>query len=560
MKRRILHILYILLFPLVAYAVLLTQSDYLYAVEENNLFVGSRTFMTEMLDWNGDLWAWIGCFLTQFFHYPWLGALILVVLWTAIYFIVVDLCSLKGNRRLLAWIPVCALLVSVTDIGYWMYYIKMPGYWFSQTVAFLVTVLLAWLFTRLVLWLLKRATGSSTGGWYIPCIAFVLACGIMYRDFPVFQQNDYENHLLQLPFIVAYASVLLSPLSSFVHIPLRNRWRTELFTAAGLIVFSFCAYFFSFRDANFHAELRMMRAVDECRWDDVIVEAESASQPTNLMVVYKNIALMHQGRLTDMFRIDNCGVQPNTGDLLKVYIAHIDAPMIYYQFGQINYAYRWAMENTVEYGCKVKYLKMFVRCAIMNHEFELASKYLAVLKSTWFHKDWVKEREPMLRLAESLRQSEEYNNIMPLVMDDVNRLDIDNSLPEKWLLDHFSGIMHPTSSKLEEVAMCVSLWTEDAEAFCLHFYDYSRRHQGEKMPELYQQGALLYGKQKDALINVDNFPFDDLVVQRYENFNRDYNDLLQNGLDKKEAGKRLKDVYGDTYWWYYYFYDEFNVY
>ncbi len=555
------RIIYTLLFPLAAYIVLVTQSDYLYAVEENNLFVGSREFMTEMFDWHGDYWAWIGCFLTQFFHYPWVGALILVLLWTALYVVLVDLFSLKGGHRLLAWIPVCALSVSVTDIGYWMYYIKMPGYWFSQTVVFLVTALLAWLFARLLTWILKRLQNHvRKGRQIIPFLSFVLAYCLVNRDFPEFRKNDYENHLLQLPFIVAYVSTLLLPLLSIVHIPIRNRWRTELFTATGLLAFVFCAYFFSFRDTNFHAELRMMRAVDECRWDDVIDEAKRAGQPTNLMVLYKNIALMHQGRMTDMFRIDNCGAQPHTGDSLQVYIAHMDASMIYYQFGQINYAYRWAMENTVEYGCKVKYLKMFVRCAIMNHEFDLAAKYLAILKSSLFHKDWVREREPMLRLAERLRQSEEYNNIMPLVMDDVNRLDIDNSLPEKWLLEHFSGIMYPTSSKLEEVVMCMSLWTEDADAFCLHFHDYSRRHQGEKVAELYQQGALLYGNQKDSPINVDNFPFDDLVVQRYGNFNRDYNDLIHSGADAKEAGQRLKGVYGDTYWWYYYFYNEFNVY
>ena len=555
------RILYTLLFPLVAYVVLLTQSDYLYAVEENNLFVGSRTFMTEMLDWHGDFWAWTGCFLTQFFHYPWLGSLILVILWTAIYFALVDLFELKGNHRLTAWIPVCALLVSVTDIGYWMYYVKTPGYCFSPTVAFLATVLLACLFAHSLQWLLKHIPSPvHRCRPCIPILSSVLACCLVIPDFPEFQRNDYENRLMQLPYVVTYVSVLLLPLASLIHIPFRIRWRTELFTATGLVAFSSCAYFFSFRDSNFHSELRMAHAVDECRWDDVIDEAKGAVQPTNLMVLYKNIALMHQGRLTDMFRTDNCGIQPHTGDSLQVYIAHMDAPMIYYQFGQINYAYRWAMENTVEYGCKVKNLKMFVRCAIMNHEFELAAKYLAILKSSLFHKDWAREREPMLRLADRLRQSEEYMNILPLVMDDVNRLDIDNSLPEKWLLEHFSGIMHPTNAKLEEVAMCMSLWTEDADAFCMHFYGYSRRHQGEKTAELYQQGALLYGKRKDSPINVDNFPFDDLVIQRYENFNRDYNDLLQGGLDAKEAGKRLKGVYGDTYWWYYYFYNDFNVY
>ena len=551
MKKHIIYPLYTLLFALAAYIVLLTQSDYLYAVEENNLFVGSHTFMSELLCQKGGLWAWIGCFLTQFFHYPWLGALILVLVWTATYCLLVDAFRLKGNCRLLAWIPICALLVSVTDIGYWLYYIKMPGYWFSQSVSFFATVMITWVLGKLVGLFYK---GNLS--WML----FILAYFAVGQRFPEFQKNDYENTLLQLPFIIAFVAVVLLPLSKYVTIPVKTKWKPELLTAIALVSFFSCSYFLSFRNYNFHAELRMMRAIDHCQWDEVIDEAKKAEQPTNLMVLYKNIALMQQGRLTEMFKINNCGTQPNTGDSLKVFIAHMDASMIYYQFGQINYAYRWAMENSVERGYKVKYLKMFVRCAIMNHEFELAAKYLAILNSSLFHKDWVREHQLMLRSASKLRSSEEYKCIMPLVVDDLNYLDVDNSLPEKWLLEHFSSLKSPATSKLEDVIMCMSLWTEDAYAFCLHFYDYARRHQGEKMAELYQQGALLYGKTQDSPINVDNFPFDDIIVQRYDNFNRDYNDLISMGLDVKTAGERLKSMYGDTYWWFYYFYTDFNVY
>lgn len=544
-------IFYTLLFPLAAYIVLLTQSDYFYAVEENNTFLGNHTFMMETLRQGGGLWTWIGSFLTQFFYYPWLGSLFLVAIWSAIYLLIVDSFALKGNSRLLAWIPICALLISVTDIGYWIYYIKTPGYCFAPSVSFLAAMLLTWIAGKITSRFCKQN---------IAWMLFIFAYFAVGQNIPDFQWRDYRDYTLQVPFIIAPLSVVLLPLAKLITVPLRSKWKNEILTIIALAAFTSSAYFLSFRNYNFHAELRMMRAIDNCQWSKVIDESIKAKRPTNLMVIYKNIALLHQGRITDMFKINNCGTRPETGDSLKVYICRIDASMIYYQFGQINYSYHWAMENSVVTGFKIKNLKMMVRCAIMNHEFELASKYIALLKTTLFHKNWVREREPMLTSADKLRQSVEYKCIAPLLTDNVNTLDVDNSLPEKWLLDHYSSKALPSNQILENLILCTSLWTEDTYSFCMHFYRYVNKHQGEKIPELYQQAALLLSKQPDAPINTNNFPFDDIIVTRYNHFCEEYNILLNQGMDEHAMGAKLKHAYGDTYWWYYYFYTDFKIY
>ena len=148
--------IYTLLFPLAAYIILLLHADYLHAVAEGDMFIGGQAFFEETLRTPGGFWTWIGCFLTQFFTYPWLGALILVAIWTATYIMLTDAFRLKGWHSLLAWIPIFALLVSVIDIGYWLYYIMMPGYWFSQSVSFFAAVLTTWIIVRLVRLVWKR--------------------------------------------------------------------------------------------------------------------------------------------------------------------------------------------------------------------------------------------------------------------------------------------------------------------------------------------------------------------------------------------------------------------
>ena len=48
--------------------------------------------------------------------------------------------------------------------------------------------------------------------------------------------------------------------------------------------------------------------------------------------------------------------------------------------------------------------------------------------------------------------------------------------------------------------------------------------------------------------------------EKYKQFVQDYYQLRQQGIDEQEMGRRLKPLYGNTYWWYYYFYNDFDIY
>ncbi len=543
---------YTLLFPLAAYLLLMTQTDYLHAVAENDLFVSGEAFFAETIHSQGGLWTWLGCFLTQFFYYPWLGALLIVALWTGTYFLLVDAFRLKGNLKLLAWIPIFALLVSVIDIGYWLYYIKMPGYWFSQSVSFFSATLLTWVITKLV----QR--------WWkhdIAWIVFIVVYFAIGQRFPDFTHRDYSNHLLQLPFFIAPISVVLLPVWRYIHSHIKTdkfistSWLDDIVVIVFLLLISTAAYFCSFRNANFQTEIRMQAAIESYDWNKVIKEAQDAKNPTNLMVVFKNIALMNTDRLPEMFKTNNCGCLPETGDSLSVRIAQIAGPFIYYHFGQINYAYRWAMENNVQYRPQTRNLKIMAQCAIMNQEFDVAAKYLTILRHTTFYKEWAKHYEPMLLRADSLHKSEEFRQIAPLMNEDVNTLDTDNSMPEQWILCHFADLVHPKTPKQDHLAICAALWLKDEYATCYQFYNYNKNYPGNSVPELYQQAAIMLGTREDSPINLQNFPFDQLIVTRYERFNSDYSSMSNAGISHQEIGERMREFYGDTYWWYYYFCD-----
>ena len=510
MKIKLEHI-YIIVFIAVAYLLLSAMnSDYLFAVQENSVFIQGRTFMADIVsNPHGGWLTWMSCYLTQFFYYPWLGSSILIAIWVATYYLLLRTFGIKGKWSFVALLPTLFLLFRLLDYGYWIYYTKTIGYAFRGTLLLFI----------------------------ISCVACVTA-EVLRNIFAGRWRKGYSY------IVFAVCFILSTWLSGGWHL---GDHQSEI----GITM----------KNKNFKHELRMYRAIDEFRYEDALKEMQACDgEPTNLMVLLKNIALMHTGRMTEMFKTNNCGIVPNTGDSLKIRISQLAAPLVYYQFGQMNFAYFWALSNGVTYGQSFRNMKMMIRSAIFSGDFDVAKKYVAMLKTSIFYDDWARKHEEWIYNSTRFVQSIDNQYIGRLVNDDVNMLDNDNGLCEKYIIDHFSDLVKPATPLLEDVIMCMSLWGKDEYAFPIHFYNYVQRHPNASIPELYQEGAILLCNSERSPIELNNFPFDQLVSDKFNRFVQDYNTLSQQNVGDEEMAKRLKTIYGETYWWYYYFYDKFNIY
>lgn len=513
--KKYLKYIYPLAFITVAYILLpVMNADYLYTIQDNNVFIKGHTFMMDTVQHEGGWFAWVSCYLTQFFYYPWLGSTFLILLWAAIYWITIWTFDISDKFSPLALIVPVLLLYHLLDYGYWIYYAKAPGFPFVPTTLTFFCLLFTWIFMLLtrrfnISWLYKKG----------------IAIGVLL-------------------FIVVIYNWLCPSSPWHFNYNYRHSIKTTL------------------TDKNFRHELRMYRALDEFRFEDVLKEmpTDKEPEPTNLMVIYKNIALMHTGQMDKMFETGNCGIKPELSDSLHIHISQLGAPLIYYMFGHINYSYRWAMENSVQYGLSFRNLKMMTRCALFNQEFEVAAKYIALLKSSTFHRSWALEHEAWMMNSTHFFQSKDYQTISPLLNDCENRLSGDDGLCEQFLLEYYSDLDHANTPLMEDVLMCMTLWSKDYYAYCFNFYDYVNHHPNTSLPILYQEGAILLGNAEEAPITLNRFKFDDIVAEKYNGFAQEYNSLQQQGVDEQEMAIRLKPLYGNTYWWYYYFYNDFNIY
>ncbi len=607
---------YALLFAvLAAYYLIGLNSDTLYMVQGRNLFQSGMDYFNSCLDRSpGGFLFWAGTYLTQYFYNPTVGASMLIALWIATFVATKYAFNMKGAWTILAIVPLVCLLCSDILTGYWIYYLKHPGYYFTSSIGLFITMV-AILIGRILpeklklVWLAVWGIASYCFiGWFTligtvyMCTNFILndkkmkmntylilgtsaailiivplAFHQIYPNcplneawsavFPIFWAGDDKSHISEVPF---YVMAVIPLFFTFVGkknekddaICGKDAYGAVLCTIAIIAGSVYITDKVNFDDYNYHAEMRMYRAIEEQRWNDVLSEmTQIPGDATREMVLFKNIALANTGHLGDaLCRYNNMGQAPYAYDSLKIHMVQTAAPIIYYYHGKLNFCTRWCIENSVEYGYKIHDLQNLTRCAIINEEWDVARKYVEILKKTTFHKEWAEHYEPLLKNPKLITDYHEFDNVRDLYSHMGTTLDGDNGLCEMYLLNYFSNTMNKDSKYLQEMTLAYALIQKDIQLFWPRFFLYANLHKGEPMPIHYQEAAYLYGTLEPQNVDIRTLPFDrEKVIDRYAGFQSLSQKLMNeqkqfNGeVDVKKVGELMKAAYGDTFYWFYFF-------
>ncbi|MCD8317332.1 MAG: DUF6057 family protein [Paraprevotella sp.] len=572
------------------------EKETLFRIQELNLFQPDSVFYQSLADYPGGTLQWMACFCTQFFYYPWIGVALLVVLWMAGSLIMRSAFRLSSAWSLLPALLPAALLAGIVQMGYFIYYIKLQGYFFVASLGILLALMAVWLFSRIarhvyvgyvwigvwtavgyplfgayalaatcyMLVLCWRMPGSLYKGRVIPTVWGVLllfggplvawhyyaqtAGGDIYTAaLPSFDVAGEVFTSYRIPYYIMFALPLAGALL-YDYVPGRPRPRiTACIHVLLLCITAFGLKRIWYADENFRSELRMERAIEEEDWERIpeIFLGESG-EPTRLMVMDKNLALFRLGRSGDeMFQYREGGAKPNAP--FRVRLAQVGGKALYYHYGQENFCYRWCMEDGVVYGWKVEYLKYMAKTSIVDGDFKVARKYIDMLKQTLFHKKWAEKYEAYLDHPEKVRKGKEFRPILSL-MPEEDALDSDLSVIEMYLLRKFA---HRQSNDplCPEQTLIAALQMKDIALFWPRFFQYAALHKGQHMPRHYQEAAYLYGHLENK-VDISRMPFDDEVKDTYQRF-MDFTRQC-GGMTEEQMAEAFRPQFGNTFYYFYF--------
>ena len=595
----LLPIIYSVVFVIFAWVFLVGKNaDTLYYMQDRGRWNDTMVYFHECVRMPGGFLSWAGSYLTQYFYYPAYGAAILILLWILSFCVAWRSFHVRLELTYLLFVPLVALLCTQVQLGYWVYFMKDIDYSFYHSLGFFFALLLSVDYLRKVKYGGYIQMVLVAALFYYPLGIYALLASVLValRMFKDNWRTDWPAFLLlfavcyTVPLLETSGTTLMRPdepwlfglkrfeigpvrdyrliaplgwvLLSSLFIPLLGKQNRDKISTKGLVisqllmlVVAFGAYRIvnerNFSDSNYHAELKMLRAVDEQRWDDVLYEFNSAKgNPTRMMVLYRDIALLNRGELLNRYRYNNRPANPTVmSDSIVVRICDTTGDFIYYNFGETCFGIRRAIEHCMHYGFSYYTLRVLARCALINGEYDNVRKYLRLLEHSTFQKEWARELRPYLEDTTLIASSPRFALVKRLYNGGSSMVGSDDYYVEPTLIHKLS---HTATDNPEILDLALAYCLQDKDMNCF-WAQVIRQHTlfPEKPfhPHIQEAMLLFHNELKTGPEDLSFLNIDPQIVARYNLFIGRVREYGRSGMNINQIGTSLQPEFGDTYWW-----------
>ena len=401
--------------------------------EKSSLFIFSSEFLYENLHQPGGLLIWLGKLLSTFFYYPLAGAFIVTSVLTLILISISKILYLQAgkNSTVIPLIFGAVLFYLQTDYRFLLFnnlglFLQLAFFYLTiRWLRFLrgwITVLItpfwyfamggfSWIFVLLLT--LYFAFYKVKHGWIKIVVLWLLSLLFIYisKEFLFFQT---EKTLMIFPFteintgsqqvlFLTIAGILsLLPLASRINIRLPSWINVSEAAGSFTITTLMVLFLFGIGLQRFDKKVEQYFHVEKLFYQNKyneLISFNTANPSTNSLTIFlNNIALCENGKLDDLlfhFPQSQDGKTlflkwEMSGEILR------RGGYFYYTTGMINEAHRWAFENMVMRGLTPEGLKMLIKTELINRNYEVASKYITILKHTIFYRKEANAFEKLL--------------------------------------------------------------------------------------------------------------------------------------------------------------------
>ena len=610
MKKYIAPIVWLTALAVIAGLLLGYEYHTLWKIQEQSLFLDTPLFFQQQMVVPGGLLTYIGCFLTQLLYYPVFGVAVLCLLWGLLMWMMQRTFMVSQRWAPLLVVPVALLLAANVQMGYWIYPIKLKGWYFDATIGVMVIVALLWAFRRLsayrmwrrVLLVVATIIGYPLFGTYALAATVLMAlwCWRLEKErwqalvdsllgvlavaaIPLFcyQYVYYQTNMVNLwwtalpifkltesypdyyaPYALLAVCMVILTIGKWDKEPTKptkpkktkkptqpTKPRISWQTVMVMGVLAATVYGVWkvwMKDENFHREVTMMHYAEQTRWEEMLEEAAKQQD-----VPTRAIVMMRNLALSRLGRQGSEMCQYVNGSKkpdspFAPPASMIVGDLIYYNYGMMNDCHHMCIEGGVEFGWRVQHLKYLARCGLMTGETNAMYKHTEILKHTLFHGQWAEHLEELQQQPE-LRKNDREAGPVTHMLHYPDAVGADNGRAEVYLMSHLAA-MDSDDPYFQEQCLLATLWTKDSSQFWPRFAKYLSQHPGKPIPRYYLEAAYLY------TVMEGNAPFE---VQVDESTKRTFDEFARtleqyDGRDIKVAREALYPLYGKTYFFEHY--------
>ena len=585
--------------------------------EQYQLFLFTPSYFTERISVPGGLADYVGEFITQFYYVYAIGAILLALVffclqrltwvlmrrsgvsrsWYLLSFIpAVALWALMGNENVLLSFAIALLGMEELMFHYIIVRDHSRG-WVAPAVYLLIAVPVGyWLFGPVVIGvalsatynpyrpyetsqtLPERAVKSNSQtlltpyGWALLSVLYFVAivwlCGhfLQYPYYKLFGGINYFRYPGIIPVMQWVVAALFAlPLVVFYLPRLEGKKavRAEIAQLTIIVLATVPLLHFSFDRATYEL-IDYDYLVRTHQWQRIIERAEKRQASSPMSVSCVNLSLAMQGQLCDrLFEFYQNGAEGLFPTFTRDMTSPLPTAEAFYQLGMVNDAERYAFEAQEaipNYRKSGRLTRRIAQCEIINGNYAVAAKYLRMLESSLFYRQWAKSQERFLYNSAAVKADPEYGRLGDI------RIKRHDYLFSDQEMDQMLGLLLVDNKKYDnrmayEYLIAYELLQRDVNRF-MQYYPLGRFVQFDHIPYAIQQ--VLIGSWLQRHNTLQGMPYSvdrqnvDATVAFIRAYTTNRNDpalnqpplaynawhyLLMGGNTKKKGKEKMQTIY-----------------
>jgi len=554
----------------------------LFFQETQSLFIFSREYLHQYLLKPGGPLEYSARFLTQFYAGKFSGSIILSLVLTLpgiiLYNINKRLIPTVSFSLLFLLIPSCLMLLMQDNYYHLMEYnlgfvLILLYYYFS--------VLSVKIFHRILVIILFPL-------FYYVAGAYALIFAGMYFVYNLSLGKGKQRYIFisllllisAVSFLIFWKIIFLQPVEHILFFPLplleNTAYKATFFILTGYLVFyplicrfvskgkirilnkksySLISIIFVFAVTIFllfkiynpqtARVVELEKLIFREKYDEAIAIQQKRPSRNLIGQYFYNIALSETDQLCDKLFFGSQDFGANSlvlpwGD------EHLNrGAYFYYSIGLINEAHRWAYEEMVVYGYRPENIKLLAKTSLIDGDYKVARKYLNILKSTIYYRDWAKKYEKMADNPELIKSDPDLGSklkILPKSNFFILFNEPQNNLP--LILE-----AQPDNRKAFEYYLAGLLLTKNVEIIMNNIskmkemgYTRIQRHIEEAI-FIYYNSTKIIPDLGGLIINAE-------TQLRFDHYFASYVEARKNPSTMKE---KMQKEFGNTFWYYFHF-------
>ena len=273
---------------------------------------------------------------------------------------------------------------------------------------------------------------------------------------------------------------------------------------------------------------------------EIIEKAEEKSPVSPFGVTCLNLALGKTGQMGDrMFEFYQNGTEGLLPEFRRDFTSPLPTSEAYYHLGMVNTAQRFtfeAMEAIPNFNKSGRCFKRLAETNLINGQYEVAAKYLRLLRKTIFYRDWAEDAMTYLYNEEKINAHKEWGWLRQMRYTE-------DFLFSNRETDIMLGLLYQHNHRNRmafEYMLAYVLQQRDLERF-MKYYPLGKHVGYDHIPRSYQEALVYVWTQTHKNFQGMPWSISPQVVRDVTEFARIY-------TSQQDARPVLQARFGSTYW------------